>query len=261
MIISTTYYTKINIKPKQIRCRRQTSSLQLLPKSAASISGTFVVYSGILQVQGLSSWLWGSNLLLLRLHWEIPLSLLRLHNSWGSVLVLAPPLHVGQPQTSVPCPDRRGLKQQLIRALLLIQARRREGYGSHNWNVGWACSSRGQRDVATGWGALCVLLGKLSLDLRTLAVACCRGSWGGVDSDLRLHTGFLVPAAAALAFHARPWGCEVIATAHACLWSSLRRCSAFCGHVGKESTLLAHPETKVSCLSGRSRLFPGLCPS
>ena len=28
---------------------------------------------------------------------------------------------------------------------------------------------------------------------------------GGVDSDLRLHTGFLVAAAAALAFHARLW--------------------------------------------------------
>ena len=27
--------------------------------------------------------------------------------------------------------------------------------------------------------------------------------WGGVDSDLCLHTGFLVAAAAALAFHAR----------------------------------------------------------
>ena len=29
--------------------------------------------------------------------------------------------------------------------------------------------------------------------------------WGGVDSDLCLHTGFLVAAAAALAFHARLW--------------------------------------------------------
>ena len=30
-------------------------------------------------------------------------------------------------------------------------------------------------------------------------------SRGGVDSDLDLHTGFLVPAAAALASHARLW--------------------------------------------------------
>ena len=29
---------------------------------------------------------------------------------------------------------------------------------------------------------------------------------GGADSDLCLHTGFLVVAAAALAFHARLWG-------------------------------------------------------
>ena len=30
--------------------------------------------------------------------------------------------------------------------------------------------------------------------------------WGGVDSDLCLHTGFLVVAAAALVSHARLWG-------------------------------------------------------
>ena len=30
--------------------------------------------------------------------------------------------------------------------------------------------------------------------------------WGSVDSDLCLHTGFLVVAAAALAFHAPLWG-------------------------------------------------------
>ena len=37
---------------------------------------------------------------------------------------------------SVPRPDTRRLKQQLIRALLLTQAREREGYGSHNWIAG-----------------------------------------------------------------------------------------------------------------------------
>ena len=71
------------------------------------------------------------------------------HSSWGSALVLALLLHVGHPQVSVPHPDRRGLKQWLIRALLLSQARQREGYGSHNWNAGRACSSRGQHDIAT----------------------------------------------------------------------------------------------------------------
>ena len=30
--------------------------------------------------------------------------------------------------------------------------------------------------------------------------------WGGMDSDLCLHTGFLVAAAAALAFHTHLWG-------------------------------------------------------
>ena len=78
-------------------------------------------------MQGLPSPLRGFNPLLLRLHGEISLSLLCSQGSWGSALVLAPPLLVGCPQASVPHPDRRGLKQRLIRALLLTQAGGREG--------------------------------------------------------------------------------------------------------------------------------------
>ena len=115
--------------------------------------------------------MWGFNPLLLRLHGEISLSLLCLHSSWGSALVLATPLRVGHTQASVPHPHRRESKQQLIRVLLLTHAREREGYGSHNWIVGPACGGRGWCDVATAWGALCVLLGKLSLGHGTLAVA------------------------------------------------------------------------------------------
>ena len=73
---------------------------------------------------------------------------------------------------------------------------------------------------------------------------------GGVDSDLCLHTGFLVAAAAALAFHARLMS-ALIATARTRLWSLFRRCS--------ESPLLMHPKI-VSCLLGNSRLFPRLPP-
>ena len=72
---------------------------------------------------------------------------------------------------------------------------------------------------------------------------------GGMDSDLCLHTGFLVAAAAALAFHAQLMS-ALIATSRAHLWSLFRRCS--------ESPLLAHPKTMVSCLQDRSRLFPRL---
>ena len=54
----------------------------------------------------------GFNPLLLRLHREISLSLLCSHSSWGSAFVLTPTQHVGHPQAYVPCPDRRGLKQQ-----------------------------------------------------------------------------------------------------------------------------------------------------
>ena len=45
----------------------------------------------------------------------------------------------------------------------------------------------------------------------------------------------------------------LIATAHTHLWISFRWCS--------ESPLLTHPVTMVSCLLGRSRLFPRLLPA
>ena len=46
-------------------------------------------------------------------------------------------------------------------------------------NAGQACGGRGQHDVTPAWGALWVLLGKLPLGYRTLAVADCTGSWEG----------------------------------------------------------------------------------
>ena len=55
--------------------------------------------------------------MLLRLLGEISLSLLCLHSSWASALDLAPPLCVGHPLAAVLCPDRAGLKWQLIRRL------------------------------------------------------------------------------------------------------------------------------------------------
>ena len=98
-----------------------TPSLQLLPKSTASILGTLVVYSGIPLMQSLSSWLWGCNSLLLRLHWEISLSLLCSPSSWGSALVLAPLLCIGSTQVSFPWPDSGWLRQRLIRPVFLTQ--------------------------------------------------------------------------------------------------------------------------------------------
>ena len=50
------------------------------------------------------------------------------HSSWGSDLGLASSLHVSHLSVSVPCPDRAGLKEQLIRGLWLTQAGGREGY-------------------------------------------------------------------------------------------------------------------------------------
>ena len=165
--------------------------------------GWFVIYSGIPQMQHTSSWLWRFNPLLLRLHGEISLSLLCSHSSWGSVLDLAPPLHVGHPLASVLCPDRRRLKERLIRGLWLTQACGREGYRMQGKPVvaeaclmlhqpeAWRVFSRGSCPLITRpwqW---------------RVAQAPRRG---GVDSDLFLYTGFLVAAAAALVFHAHLWG-------------------------------------------------------
>ena len=161
------------------------------------------VYSGIPQLQGTSSWLWRFNPLLLRMLGEISLSLLCSHSSWGSALDLALPLHLGRLRTSVLHPDRRGLKERLIQGLWLPQAGGREGY-----------RIRGRPVVA-----------EASMTLQQPEVHCVfssqggcpwiTGPWqwratqalrrGGVDSDLCLHTGFLVAAVAALVPHAHLW--------------------------------------------------------
>ena len=100
----------------------------IAPKVCLLNLGWFIVYSGIPQMQGTSSWLWRFNPLLLRLLEEISLSLLCPHSSRGSALDLAPPLCVGRLRASVLRLDRAGLKEQLIRGLWLTQAGRREGY-------------------------------------------------------------------------------------------------------------------------------------
>ena len=136
--------------------------------------GWFVVYSGIPQMQGTSSWLWSFNPLRLRLLGKMSLSLLCLHSSQGSALDLDPPLHVGRLRASVLSSDRTGLNEQLLRGLGSLWPR-----GERGTDAGRACSIRGRRDIAPVWGTLCVLPGMLSLDHGTLAVAGCTGSWEG----------------------------------------------------------------------------------
>ena len=162
--------------------------------------GLFVVYSGIPHMQGTSSWLWRFNPLLLRLLGEISLSLLCSHSSWGSALDLAPPVRVGHLRASV-LHSGRGYRSSWFGRSGSLRPR-----GGRGTDAGRACGGRGRLDVAPDWGTPCVLPGKLSLDT---------GPWqwwaaqapgrGGVDSDLCLHTGFLVAAAAALTFHAHLW--------------------------------------------------------
>ena len=95
------------------------------------------------------------------------------------------------------------LKELLIRGLWLTQAGGREGYGM--------------------WGEPVAAEAGMTLQQPEARRVFSRGScpwitrpwqWraaqapgrGGVDSDLCLHTGFLVAAAAALVSHARLWG-------------------------------------------------------
>ena len=130
---------------------------------------------------------------------EISLSIIFSHSSWGSPLDLAPPLHVGRLRASVPHPDRTGLKEQLIRELLLTQAGGREGYGMRGKPAVVEAGIMLQQPEA------CRLFSRGSCPWIT-------GPWqwwaaqaprrGGVDSDLCLHTGFLSAITAALVFHA-----------------------------------------------------------
>ena len=144
--------------------------------------------------------MWGLNPLLLRLHGEISLSLLCLHSSWGSALDLAPPLLVGRPLASVLRPDWSGLKERLIRGLLLTQAGGRERYGM------WGKPAAAEVSMTLQQPEAC----------RVFSWGSCPGSQDPGSSKLnRLPggevwivtcacTGFLV-AAAALAFHAHLW--------------------------------------------------------
>ena len=145
--------------------------------------------------------MWRFNPLLLRLLGEISLSLLCSHSSRGSALDLAPPLHVGRLKASVLLSDRTGLKEQLFRGLWLTQAGGREGYRVQGE------PAAAEANVTLQQPDVCHVFSRGSCPWIT-------GPWqwraapapgrGGVESDLCLHTGFLVVAAAALASHARP---------------------------------------------------------
>ena len=224
----------------------------IAPKVQLLNLGWFVVYSGIPQMQGTSSWLWSFNPLFLSLLGEISLSLLCSHSSWGSALDLAPPLRVGRLRASVLCSDRTGLKEQLLRGLLLTQAVGREGYGCsaslQRQRPVWRCTSLrravrspgevvpGSRDPGSGG------LHRLPGGEVWIVTCAAHRLLGGGSSSLSVSCPSL--------------GSVLIATARARLWSCFKRCS--------ESPLLAHQETKrpeiVSCLFGSSRLFPGLPP-
>ena len=104
---------------------------------------------------------------------------------------------------SVPCPDRTGLKEQLLRGLWLTQAGGREGY-------------RVQGEPAAAEAGVMLHQPEVRRVFPRGSCPWITGPWqwraaqapgrGGVDSDLCLHTGFLVAAAAALVSHAHLWG-------------------------------------------------------
>ena len=146
--------------------------------------------------------MWRFNTLLLRVLGEISLSFLCSHSSWGSALDLAPPLHVGCLRATLPHPE--SLNEQLSSGLSLTQARGREGYQ--------LCSKPAvaEAGMTLQQAAVCHVFSQGNCP-------CITGPWqwraaqapwrGGADSDLCLHTGFLVSVAAAFAFHARLWVC------------------------------------------------------
>ena len=95
------------------------------------------------------------------------------------------------------------LKEQLIRGLWLTQAGRREWYGVQGKpGVAEASVTLHQPEAhrVFSWGSCPWNMGPWQWQ----AVLAPRR--GGVDSDLCLHTGFLVAAATALVSHARLWG-------------------------------------------------------
>ena len=51
-------------------------------------------------------------------------------------------------------------------------------------------------------------------------------------------------------------GSKLIVMAHTHIWRLLRWYSALCGHMGKDSPLLEHPKTMVSCLFAGPDFFP-----
>ena len=139
---------------------------------------------------------------LLRLHELISLSLFCSLSSWGSALDLALPLHVGHSLASVLSPDRRGSKEQLIRGLWLTPAGGREGYRMWGEPVAAEASMTLQQPDA------CCVFSRGSCPWITGPLqwwaAQARGR-GIVDSDLCLHTGFLMASAATLVFHICFW--------------------------------------------------------
>ena len=133
----------------------------------------------------------------------------------------------------------------------------RPGGGRRTEEAGRVCGGSGRCDVAPGLGAPCVLLGKLSLDHGSLAVAGCAGSREGRCGEWAvLAHRLLGGGSSGLSVSCPSLGSGLIAAARARLWSSFKRRS--------ESPHLARHEAKrqekVSCLFGSCRPFPGLPP-
>ena len=98
---------------------------------------------------------------------------------------------------------RTGLKEQLITGLWLTWVEGREGYGMRGKPVAAEASMTLQQSEARhsfSWGSCPWITGPWPWWAAQAPVR------GGVGSDLCLPTGLLVAAAAALVFHAHPWG-------------------------------------------------------
>ena len=165
--------------------------------------GWFVVYSSIPQMQGTSSWLWRFNPLLLRLLGEISLSLLCFAQLPGFSFGFGPASACRSPAGVYSLLTQDGVKEAAASGALA-----HSGWGEGAVRIpgepvaaeAFVTLHQPEACSVFSWGSCPWLTGPWHWQ------AAQAPRRGGVESDLCLHTGFLVAAAAILASHACLWG-------------------------------------------------------
>ena len=152
--------------------------------------------------------MWRFNLWLLRLLGEISLSLFA--QLLGFRFGVGPASACRSPSGICCLPRQEEFKKRLIRGLWLTQVRGSDGYGMRGKPAeAEAGMTLQQPEVCHVFSRGCCPWITGPWEWRAAQTP----GWGGVDSDLYLHTGLLVAAAATLVFHARLWDPALIVAA------------------------------------------------